>query len=304
MTTRAHAPAVLVAAILVLSACAAPARHADPQVSGPAVVMTVPPVPPSTPATVRPTALPLPTASIVAGISAQVRAYLARAGGHAALAVVDRTTGIRVAVNDTQRFKTASIVKVDILATLLYQNQRAHRAMTAHQRDLAEDMITASSNAAADALWDDIGRGPGFTAANRVFGLTRTTAGPGILWGWTETTVGDQLTVLGLLTDATSPLTKASRDYVLGLMSRVHGDQSWGISAAAVADAKVWVKDGWLATTTDDNLWIVNSIGRIVEPGHDFLVVVLSFHRTTQDDGIDVIEHAAKLAVDALRRQP
>src|SRR5580700_4102036 len=61
------------------------------------------------------------------GVSAQqlltaAVAPLARAdGGHVAVAVDDLTTGAQAAYRGSQRFVTASIVKVDILATLLYQ---------------------------------------------------------------------------------------------------------------------------------------------------------------------------------------
>ena len=63
----------------------------------------------------------------------------------------------------------------------------------------------------------------------------------------------------------------------------------------------VYVKDGWYPQPADSNRWSVNSIGRIVEPGHDFLVVTLSDHRRTESAGITVIEHAATLAVRQIR---
>jgi hypothetical protein len=292
-----------VAAALVLAACSAPASRtaADPSAAPGVSAAASPSAAPSAdePATER----QRPTAAIVADVASQVRVYLAGAGGDAALAVVDRVTGIRVAVNPGQRFRTASIVKVDILASLLWMDQRAGRELTGTQRDLAKRMITQSDNNAADALWIAIGRGPGLAAANRVFGLTDTTPGNLDYWGATFTTVGDQLRILGLLVDPTSPLTEDHREYVLGLMSEVVADQRWGISAAAGDAEHVYVKNGWLATPTDNGLWIVNSIGRIVEPGHDFLVVTLSFHRPTQDAGIAVIERAATLAVSTLRQE-
>jgi beta-lactamase class A len=309
MAMRPRPPGIAIAAIVAAAACSAlvacsapasPAGDADPP---PAPMFSAAPALPSPSADEPPTQRQRSAAAIVADVSGQVRTYFAGAGGNAALAVVDRVTGIRVAVNPDQRFRTASIVKVDILATLLWMDQRAGRTLTAAQRDLAKRMITASDNNAADALWVAIGRGPGLAAGNRAFGLTDTTPGNLDYWGATFTTVGDQLRILGLLTDSTSPLTAPNRDYVLDLMGEVEADQRWGVPAAAGAAEHVYVKNGWLATPTDNGLWIVNSIGRIVEPGHDFLVVTLSYHHETEEEGIELVERAAKIAVGALRAE-
>ena len=85
-------------------------------------------------------------------------------------------------------------------------------------------------------------------------------------------------------------------------MSQVEDDQDWGVPAAASAQATdVYVKNGWMDDATDNGLWVNNSVGRIVEPGHDWLVVVLTSGNTGESSGIDVVEHAATLAVDGLR---
>jgi beta-lactamase class A len=231
-----------------------------------------------------------------------VAAYLAGAGTHAALAVYDTDTGEQVLYNASVRFETASIVKVDILATLLWQTQTKGARLTSAQQQLATAMITESDNDAASELWRQIGAASGLAAANKVFGLTQTTPGSGGSWGLTTTTAGDQLHLLRLLTTETGPLTKASRTYELGLMGRVESDQRWGVPHAATAQATaVQVKNGWLSRSADGGRWIVNSIGRIAEPDHEWLVVVLSNHHATESAGINLVEHAAALAVGGLR---
>ena len=52
---------------------------------------------------------------------------------------------------------TASIVKVDVLATLLAQAQAAGRFLTAGQQALAVPMIEQSDNDDAEDLWDSEG---------------------------------------------------------------------------------------------------------------------------------------------------
>src|SRR5215475_8680125 len=91
-------------------------------------------------------------------------------GGHLAVAVIDRTTGRQIIENGDERFHTASIVKVDILACLLWQDQRTGKQMTAAQMSQAARMIEVSDNAAADALFALIGKQSGLAQANRAFG--------------------------------------------------------------------------------------------------------------------------------------
>jgi beta-lactamase class A len=241
------------------------------------------------------------TVDTTVAVRAAVAAYLASAGTHAALALYDTETGEQVLYNPSVRFETASIVKVDILATLLWQTQTKGARLSSAQQQLATAMITQSDNDAASELWRQIGAASGLAAANKVFGLTQTTPGSGS-WGLTTTTAGDQLHLLRLLTTETGPLTKASQAYELGLMGRVEGDQRWGVPHAATPQATaVQVKNGWLSRSADGGRWIVNSVGRIVEPDHEWLVVVLSNHHTTESAGISMVEHAAALAVSGLR---
>ncbi len=279
-------------------------RH-DP-VAGSAAFRTPPSASPTTDPEPEPIATPSMAGQVLADPAVPLRAaidsYVTGRGAHLGVVVLDRVTGETLAYNDSVRFATASVVKVDILATLLLRAQRAGRPLTAAQKDLASQMITESDNDAATELWDEAGGATGVAQANRTFGLTQTSPNRDDYWGLTTTTPADQVRLLGVLADPAGPLSAASRGYALDLMSRVESDQRWGVPAAAgTATTAVYVKDGWLSNGNDDDRWIVNSVGRLVEPGHDWLVAVLSDHTDDEDAAIATVEHVASTVVTGLR---
>ncbi|MFE5034061.1 serine hydrolase [Streptomyces sp. NPDC056683] len=215
-------------------------------------------------------------------------------GAKVSAAVLDLDSGDS-AVHGDSAFDTASIVKVDILATLLLQAQDAGRHLTATEKAYATKMIENSDNTSASQLWDVIGRAAGLDAANKRFGLTSTEGGDGALWGLTQTTAADQLTLLQQVFGDDSKLSEASRAYIQGLMKTVESDQRWGVSAAADG-SQYALKNGWLARSTT-GLWDVNSIGRVTVGGTGYLVAVLSKGTVSQAKGISLVEAAAKAAV-------
>ncbi|MFF1441678.1 serine hydrolase [Streptomyces sp. NPDC058295] len=214
------------------------------------------------------------------------------------VAVLDLGSGDNATYGESA-FDTASIVKVDILATLLLQAQDADRRLSAAEKTYATAMIENSDNDSASALWRIIGKAQGLDAANERFGLTDTAGGDDMLWGLTQTTAADQLTLLQEVFGDDSELSEASRTYLRGLMGQIAVDQRWGVSAAA--DGSSWaLKNGWLARSTT-GLWDINSIGRVTVDGHDTLVAVLSNGNATQTAGISLVEKVARTAVSALR---
>jgi beta-lactamase class A len=223
---------------------------------------------------------------------------------HATAAVLDLDGHGRAPVvhgADTS-YDTASIVKVDILAALMLKAQDAHRALTAGERQHAEPMIERSDNAAADALWREIGRAPGLAAANKRLGLTSTTGGAGGLWGLTQTTASDQIRLLGAVFDnrtaktGSDPLSARSRAYMRDLMSHVVPEQAWGVSAVNASGAQRALKNGWLQRTST-GLWDVNSVGQVNVNGHRCLVAVLSNGSASMNAGISLVERTAREAV-------
>ncbi|MFJ3903658.1 serine hydrolase [Streptomyces sp. NPDC090025] len=261
------------------------------------------PPPAPTPGTLAATASAAPAPADAAGRRRAARTALEAIdahGGRYVIAVEDLTSGESVVHGETQgRFVSASVIKADILAALLLRAQDEGVVLTAEQRDLAAAMIRRSDNDAAQRLWVEIGRREGFDAANGRLGLSPEHAGQRGVWGLTRTTVQDQLTLLRRIFTEESPLTAESRTYLRTLMSTVADDQRWGIAAAASPEGAVALKNGWLPREPT-GLWVVNSIGMVEREGHTLLVAVLTDGQSTRDAGIDLVEHAATAAADAL----
>jgi hypothetical protein len=232
-------------------------------------------------------------------LAAALAPVLRHSTGNLAVGVVNAATGAVAVYGGDRQFHTASIVKADILASLLLQHQWSNAPLSAQQRALAAEMIEDSNDQAANELWDAAGRAQGLKVANQELGLRQTTPGDGIYWGLTSTTVDDQLRLLADLASSQSPLAAGSRSYELGLMRHVTADQAWGVTAAAVPGTAAAVKNGWLpdGSTT---AWVINSIGVISRDGHEMLVAVLSSDQPSESAGITQVDAAAKAAVSAI----
>jgi beta-lactamase class A len=237
----------------------------------------------------------------VAGLTATDR-------GHVSVAVENLGTGVTTSYNVGDDYVTASIVKLDILCTLLYQDQLSGDTPDGAELSEMTSMIENSDNDAAQSLFEQEGGAAAITAANRVFGLSDTVMQrntrdeAGYSWGDTTTSVLDQLRLLRQVFTPGSVLTAANRTFIEGLMANVESDQRWGVSAAAddpsPAASDYLLKNGWLPRATT-NLWEINSIGEVQHGGQRYLVAVLSSDNQTMASGIAVVQQVAKAAVDA-----
>ncbi|MEV4106392.1 serine hydrolase [Nonomuraea sp. NPDC049695] len=259
------------------------------------------------PAAVLPAGRPAAASSAVAvarkpdkkALTRALDRYVSHLPGRLSVSVRDLSSGLSYTYHRGLRTATASIVKVDIVVTLLLKAQRRHRGLTARERRWAARAIRVSDNAAASALWRAIGGASGLAAANRRLGLRSTTPGPGGSWGATTTSAADQVRLLTALTSARSPLSVRNRRYVLGLMSHVARGQSWGVSAAGHDAA---LKNGWLPRRRDGGRWTVNSIGRVRGHGHTYLIAVISDRHPSMGAGVRAVEHVAALVAKTLAK--
>lgn len=259
----------------------------------------------ATPTTTKPsTATPSASAAASAGTAAPGQPRSTARVTAAVLGLDDQGRQPTVYGDDTP-YDTASIIKVDILATVLLQAQDGGRDLTAQERGLAEAMIRHSDNDSASALWQEIGQAPGLESANKRLGLTSTKGGSGLLWGLTQTTARDQIRLLlavfdtGASKGGSAALNETSRTYIKSLMARIADDQAWGVSAATDAD---WaLKNGWLQRSTT-GLWDINSIGQVKVKGHRYLVAVLSNGNASMEDGVSLVERTARTAVTSASR--
>jgi beta-lactamase class A len=228
---------------------------------------------------------------------AALRDYLASRGGNITAAAYDVNTGRTYLYRPGVREETASIVKVDILATLLHQRQ-SHGGLSGEEIGVAQGMIEASDNGDATDLWNDEGGAPAVTGFDAEAGMTQTT--PNVAWGLTTTTPRDQIKLLRLVMLPNHLLSTASRVFAYELMRNVIPSEHWGVSGGVPAGAIVALKNGWLPFGVG---WHVNSIGQITGFGRRYLLAVMTDGDPTEDYGIASIERISAAVWKALRQQ-
>ncbi len=230
---------------------------------------------------------------IAARMSRDIRAVLHRRDSIVAIRVQDSYLGIGCWYRAGRHFDSASAVKATILAALLRKAHAEHRALTARERRLAWRMITESDNAAATALWYDVGR---YRLGRflRLAGMRQTGLGPSGYWGLTQITARDELLLLRHLLQPNPVLTKAARRYELHLMARVVPAQRWGVPAGAPGDFTVHVKNGWAPLSPVPG-WFVNSIGCFTHADRNYSMVVLTQGNPTMGYGVATVEDVAEV---------
>ncbi|MFJ9961807.1 serine hydrolase [Streptomyces avermitilis] len=230
-------------------------------------------------------------AGLAAKLQGDITAALANRKGTVAVGLYDRTTKTTCTLRSSTAYDSASVVKVTVLATLLWDAKKHNRYLTSRETDLATDMITQSDNTATSTLWKQLGvtKVKGFLAAA---GMTQTKPGADGYWGLTQITVRDEQKLLALVTAKNSVLTDNSRAYILKLMGQVVSSQRWGTPAGAPSSVSVHVKNGWLSRATQG--WRVHSVGTFNGGGHDYTMTVLTHGNSTMDYGVDTIQAVAK----------
>jgi hypothetical protein len=203
-------------------------------------------------------------------------------------------------LNPGRRYQTASIVKADILETLLHDHGGP---LTGSPAATATGMIEQSDNDDATDLWHLAGGAGGVAAYDRDAGLTDTSPNDKGYWGETLTTPADQVRLLGRLALASDVLTPAERRYQLGLMEHVDSDQRWGVSGGVPHNVQIALKNGWMPLKSYSD-WEINSIGWVDGDRHDYLIAVLTAHDPSEQYGIDTVDHLSSLIYKHLTAAP
>ncbi|MFG2224980.1 serine hydrolase [Streptomyces sp. NPDC048644] len=232
------------------------------------------------------------TPGLAPELSRDIARALAPRHGRSALALYDRRTRTHCEFKSGTHFDSASVVKVTVLSALLRQADEAHRKLTPTEVRQTTAMITKSDNDSTSALWRRIGPA-GIKRFLALAHLRHTVPGPGTSWGLTQTTAGDQLTLMRLLDTDNPVLSPAARHYALGLMRHVVPDQRWGVPTGSPATTTTQVKNGWLPRATEG--WRVHSVGSFTGHGRDYSMAVLSSGNRTMADGIATIEGASRV---------
>jgi Beta-lactamase enzyme family len=229
--------------------------------------------------------------------------YVSSRNGVVLAAVYDLRTGQTWQFGRGQPQDEASVVKLDVLETLLAERGRSGTELSASDRTLAAQMIEDSDNDAATSLWDAVGGASGIRSFNTSAGLADTVPSscvncPGFPWpGWglSTTVPADQLTLLRALVEPNSLLSNTERSYALSLMENVTPDQRWGVTGGVPDQATVALKNGWLPLDSANNDWQINSVGWISGSGRDYLIAVLTTGNPTEQYGIDTIDQVAAM---------
>ena len=251
---------------------------------------------------------PRPAASHHDPLGSAAASYVSSRDGVVLAAVYNLRTGQTWQFGQGQPQDEASVVKLDVLETLLAERGRGGTELSAGDRTLAEQMIEDSDNDAATSLWDEVGGAGGIRSFNTSAGLADTVPSscvncPGFPWpGWglTTTIPGDQLTLLRTLVEPNSLLTNPERSYALSLMENVTPDQRWGVTGGVPAQVTVALKNGWLPLNSANNNWQINSVGWISGSGRDYLIAVLTTGNPTEQYGIDTIDQLAAMVWNAM----
>ncbi|MFJ8104414.1 serine hydrolase [Streptomyces sp. NPDC096132] len=231
-------------------------------------------------------------ATLATKLKKDITAALANRKGTIAVGLYDRSTNTTCTLRASTAYDSASVVKVTVLATLLWDAQKTDRALTSREKSLATAMITKSDNTSTSTLWRQLGvtKVKNFLTAAR---MTQTKPGANGYWGLTQITVTDEQKLLKLLTAHNTVLTDDSRWYIRKLMGSVISSQRWGTPYGRPSDVTWHVKNGWLSRATHG--WRVHSVGTFKGGGHDYMITVLTHGNSTMNYGITTIQGVAKV---------
>jgi len=230
--------------------------------------------------------------ALAARISGDIQAARRGRVSSVAVAVNAPAVGLTCSLNSSRHFDSASVVKVTILGAILRKALDQHRFLTDTETDRLRAMITRSDNAAASALWAELGHGY-LQHFLKLAGMTHTILGPGGLWGLTQITAPDEILLLRLLLKPNAVLSPNSRSYALRLMAQVIASQRWGVPAGAPTSLTAHVKNGWLPRATHG--WRIHSIGCFTGRGGGYSIVVLTQDNPSMPYGITTVEAIARV---------
>jgi hypothetical protein len=220
-----------------------------------------------------------------------VASYLEHRTNVVTAAVYDVRSGRTYFYNAGVHEVTASMVKIDILADLLWESQEAHRTLTTRENSLAIKMIDDSNNGAANLLWTDIGGRDALDAFNTMIGFKQTI--PNYDWGEIETTPRDQLELLKVIVLPNDVLNAASRTYEMTLMEDVISSERFGLGWGSPPRVTVGVKDGYYPETTTG--WQINTTGFVEYNGRQYLATIMCSNNPDETYGIATVTTVAKL---------
>ena len=222
-------------------------------------------------------------------LGSNVTNYIESRSNTVSVGVYDANTGKTYTYNPSKTYLTESVVKMSMLADVLYQQI----PITSSENSLLTRMIENSDNSAASTIWRQLGSDRNVQLFFQKVGLTNTIAGTGGWWGRTTTNVLDQLTMMKYFAYPNTLLTDSQRAYGLNLMRNVVPEQRWGTGYGLPSGVSVALKNGWVTSGT-----YVNSVGYINGQGKSYVIAVLTTNNPSFSYGKDTINQISKLVWD------
>jgi beta-lactamase class A len=231
-------------------------------------------------------------ATVTFPFQAELAAYLAGRPGSVTVAAQGLGGPVMGYTKGEATNVTASIVKVQVMATVMRRAQEQGRGLTAWEKSKVVPMIRTSDNAATSALWSYVGGGREVARVDRLLGLTSTSVSMTGSWGLTVTSAPDNVILMNRFAYPNTVLSNSSRAYGLSLMDSITPSQDWGVSAGPPAGS-VQLKNGWLPRTDG---WHVNSIGFSSSGATPYSIAILT-HSTSGSMATQVatIEGASRI---------
>ncbi|MGI9085176.1 MAG: serine hydrolase [Aeromicrobium sp.] len=216
---------------------------------------------------------------------------------HFAVSVRDQASGATFD-HGIDRFRTASLVKVHLVALMAWRADRAGTRLTREQRRDAEEMLVRSENDPANRVYSSLGGRDGIEEGlEAAFGRSGIHVGDELRWGRSTTTPREVVTLLDEVLD---PDQAGTFSLMQDAMSRVVPEQRWGIPVVADDGTRVQTKVGWFETPRG---WVVNGSGRVVVDGSPVLISVMTDRNRTLEAGIARVEEVARLAAGIVRER-
>ena len=267
-------------------------------VQGPSPAATAPtPTSPTKPADPRPLATEPDPATVARQVEDRARARLRQVSERARFAVSVRDEASGSAFDHgSGRFATASLVKVHLVALMLWRAERGGTGLTAAQRTDAEQMLIRSENDPANRAYAALGGSAGIEQGlEKAVGFSGIQVGEQFRWGHSMTR---PRAVVALLDEVLDTDRDTPYELLQDAMSRVVPEQRWGVSALADRGSRVQTKVGWVE---DPDGWVVNSSGRVLVDDAPVLISVMTDRNASLEDGIATVEEVARLVGDVVR---
>jgi hypothetical protein len=164
-------------------------------------------------------------------------------------------------------FRSASVVKVMLMAAYLRSGDVRSRRLQPADRDLLEPMIRWSDNGAATIVRDIVGN-DALVRLARVAGMRDF--GPHVVWGYTRISALDQARFMRRIHRY---LPRRHRAYALRLLAGIVSYQRWGMPPAHPRGWRLYFKGGFVPAAGG---WRIHQVGQLRRGNRRLGVAVLT----------------------------